>query len=168
MTKFPNYLEASSGEEIDARIGAFVPLEFVYETLNKGQENPVQTALEGARAGVSVEQLRTVLEEIGDREAWEFHPYADGTSGFVAESEGSYCMVHLLKAENGTSLTTVVIKADRHQEFPDWFLTIDAGSDGIKVECSKFDTYENKIPDHDGSEFAFPPIPPDWLVKEEE
>ena len=117
---------------------------------------------------MGVEQLRTVLEEVADRRAWEFHPYADGTSGFVAESEDRYCMVHLLKAENGTSLTTVVIKADRHQEFPDWFLTIDAGSESIKVECSKFDPYENRIPDHDGSEFTFSPIPPEWLAKEEE
>lgn len=167
MTKFPNYFEGSSGEEIDARIGAFIPLEFVYEKLNNGQENPTQVKLEGSRAEVSAKQLYTALSEIGSKDTWEFHSYADGTYGFVAETEDSYCRVHLLQAKNGTSRATVVIKGDNNQEFPDWFLTIDAGTENIRVECSKFDPYEVGIPEYDGSEFVFPPIPAEWLASED-
>ncbi len=163
---FPNYLEARSGEEVDARIGVFIPLEYTFEQLIDG-ESPVTNKVEGARKEASLRDLTDMLQELAGQTAWEFHSYADETSGFVVEESGVYFSAHLIKKEDGTSLTSVIRKGDKHQEFPDWCLTVETGPKEIKMTVLKFDPWDGHIPEHDGSEFIFPPIPDEWDVSSE-
>lgn len=173
MTVFPNYLEGCGGDEdeVNARITAFVPLEYVFEFLKTGENIPAER-LEGARAPITTTDLYSVLEKIADNRTWEFHRYVDGTLGLTARSEGDqpFISIRLLGA-GGASQTRVLvsIKENEHEEFPRWHLFVKAGPNGVEVGCSRLvpDTSaDGGVPYYDGSKFTFPPAPEDWNIEE--
>ncbi|MFA5776418.1 MAG: hypothetical protein WC988_02595 [Patescibacteria group bacterium] len=158
---FPNYLEADTGEETAARINAFVPLEFAFEKLKVGDEIRSST-MSGARAEVDAQAVLGMMTELAEQKDWEFHSYADGSCGFIADVGPGYLSIHLKTAEDGSRYSEVVKRSERYQEMPDWLIKVKATVDDTVIEVLRFDPKDYVPPKYDGSVHSLLSIPEGW------